>query len=102
MINANMRDYDYFTYGEPNEYGQKTLIADEAGAPAVQGSIKMSISTTSQTIQDNINYKGATYLGLTQNANVNDSFVIKYGEEQLKVLYVTPGGRYKQVFMVNI
>lgn len=96
MINANMRDYDYFTYGEPDEYGQAQLSEE------VQGSIKMAICTTSQAIQDNINYKGATYLGLTHNANVNDSFVIQYGEEQLKVLYVTPGGRYKQVFMVNV
>lgn len=95
MINAQMHEYDYYTYGQPDEYGQAQLSEE------VQGTIKMAISTTSQTIQDNINYKGANYLGLTHNANVNDSFVIKYGEEQLKVLYVTPG-RLKQVFMVNI
>ena len=102
MISANMKNYDYVLYGEPDEYGQRTLIKDADGNPAVQGSIKMAVTVTNQSIQDNINYKGATYLGLTHNANVSDSFVIQYGEEQLKVLYVTPGGRYKQVFLVNI
>lgn len=102
MITALMRNYDYYTYGEPNEYGQQVLIKDYAGAPVVQGSVKMAISTTEQSIQDNINYKGATYIGLTHNANVNDSYVIKYGNEQLKVLYVNPFGRLRQVFMAKL
>ena len=93
MISADMRNYNYFTYGEPNEYGQKQLGKEP------QGTIKMAIYTTSQTIQDNINYKGATYLGLTNDAKVNDTYVIGYGKEQLKVMYVSPAGRYNQVFM---
>ena len=96
MISANMKNYDYYTYGEPDEYGQAKL------GKAPQGTIKMAIYTTSQSIQDNINYKGATYLGLTKDAKVNDTYVIGYGKEQLKVLYVAPAGRYNQVFMVNI
>lgn len=94
MINANMRDYDYFTYGEPDEYGQPVLSKEPVGA------VKMTIYTTGQSIQDNINYKDATYLGLTHDAKVNDTYVIKYGEERLKVLYVTPG-RLNQVFMAR-
>lgn len=96
MISANMRSYNYFTYGEPDEYGQAKLGKEP------QGAIKIAIFTTSQSIQDNINYKGATYLGLTYDAKVNDTYVIEYGKEQLKVLYVATAGRYKQVFMVNI
>ena len=94
MINAEMRTYNYHTYGQPDEYGQAQL--SEA-----LGTVKMAIATTSQTIQDNINYKGANYIGLTHNAEVNDTYVIEYGEERLKVLYVTPG-RLNQVYMVNI
>lgn len=102
MINANMREYNYFLYGEPDEYGQQTLIKDETGTPLAQGSIKMSINITSQSIQDNIKYKDATYIGLTHDAKVDDTYVIDYEEGQLKVLYVNPRGRYKQVFMAGI
>ena len=102
MINADMRHYNYFTYGEPDEYGQRTLIKGADGKPLAQGTIKIAINTTSQSIQDNINYKNATYIGLTNNAKVNDTYVIEYGEEQLKVMYVNTYGRLKQVFMAKI
>ena len=59
----------------------------------------MAINISSQSIQDNILFKDCTYIGLTSDANVNDSYVIKYGKEQLKVLYVNPKGRLKQVFL---
>lgn len=95
MINANMRFYDFFTFGGNNAYGQAQLSKD------VQGSIKMAINLTGQSVQDNINYKGASYIGLTL-APIDDTFVIQYGESKLKVLYVNPLGRYKQVFMAEI
>ena len=95
MINADMRLYDYFTLGEADEYGQPQL-SDKA-----QGKIKMAINITSQTIQDNINYKDATYVGLTHD-NVDDTFVIQYNDQLLKVLYVNPRGRFTQVFMAKI
>lgn len=94
MINADMRFYDYFTYREEDAYGQPQLSEK-------QGSIKMAINTTSQNIQDSIQYKGATYIGLT-HAAIDDSYVIQYGEEKLKVLYIQPKGRYKQVFMAEL
>ena len=103
MINPSMRDYNYYLYNsEPDAYGQYTLIKDENGEPVVQGTVKLSINNTSTSIQDNIKYKNATYLGLTLNKNINDTYVIQYGEERLKVLYVNPQGRYKQVFLNNI
>jgi len=92
MIVADMRTYDYFTYGDNDGYGQPTL------SETVQGSVKMAINTTSQSVQDNINYKDASYIGLTL-ASVDDTYVIQYGDEKLKVLYVQPKGRFKQVFM---
>lgn len=96
MINANMREYDYYIYGAANEYGQRTVNKEK------QGSIKMSISIASQNIQDNILYKNATYVGLTHDAGVNDAYVIQYGKERLKVLYVSPQGRLKQVFLARM
>ena len=91
MINANMRLYDYFTLGSLDEYGQPSLSEK-------QGSIKMAINISSQNVQENINYKDCSYVGLT-HANINDSYVIQYGDDKLKVLYVNPKGRLKQVFM---
>lgn len=95
MINANMRFYDYFTFGADNAYGQPQLSQDP------QGKIKMAINITSQSIQDNINYKNAQYIGLT-NAAIDDTYVIQYGAERLKVLYSNPLGKYTQVFMAQL
>lgn len=96
MINADMRNYDYYTYGEQDAYGQPQLSED------VQGTIRMAINITSQSVQDNINYKGANYMGLTLNSAIDDTYVIQYRDERLKVSYVNPKGRYKQVFMVTV
>lgn len=95
MINADMRLYNYYTYGADNAYGQAQLSKD------VKGSVKMAINITSQAIQDNINYKGANYIGLT-HALLDDTCVIQYEDKKLKVLYVNPKGKLKQVFMVEI
>lgn len=101
MINTDMRTYNYFSLGNDNDYGQATIIKDSNGNPVVQGSIKMAINISSQGIQENINYKNAQYVGLTLE-DVNDKFVIDYKGSKLKVLYVNPKGRYKQVFMSEI
>lgn len=95
MINADMRIYDYFTYGNKNQYGERVVSEEPIGK------IKMAINISSQSIQDNINYKDCTYVGLT-HAKVDDTYVIAYGNERLKVLYVNPKGRYTQVYMVNL
>lgn len=96
MITTDMRLYDYFTFGENDSYGMPQL------SETPKGQIKMAINISSQGIQDNILYKDCSYVGLTQDANVNDTYVIKYGEGQLKVLYVNSKGRYTQVFMSEI
>lgn len=97
MINTAMRDYSYFLL-EDNSYGQQTIKKDKNGKPVAQGTIKLAINTTSQSVQDNINYSQATYIGLTHSP-VTDAYVIQYGDRKLKVLYVNTLGRYNQVFM---
>lgn len=98
MINANMRFYDFFTIGGLDEYGQPTIPKDAEPT----GTIKMSISVSSQSVQDNILYQGCQYMGLTHDTEVNDTYVIQYGKERLKVLYVSPQGRLKQVFLTRM
>ena len=93
MISADMRLYNYFTYGDADGYGMPTL------AEEIQGQIKMAVYTTSQTVQDNINYTGANYVGFTNDKNINDKYVIEYEGEKLKVLYINAKGRYKQIYL---
>lgn len=95
MFNADMRKYNYFTFGENNAYGQPKLSKEPVGE------IIMAIYLTSQSIQDNVNYKDCQYVALT-HANVDDTYVIEYEGEKLKVLYVNPRGRFKQVFLAKI
>ena len=92
MISTSMRFYDYLTYGGDNGYGQPALSKEPVGK------VKMTIDISSQSVQDNINYTDCSYVGLTYD-DVDDTYVILYGNEKLKVLYVNPKGRYKQVFL---
>ena len=92
MINTDMRSYDFYTYGLDNGYGQPTL------STVPTGSVKMAIHTTSQSAQDNILYRSATYVGFTHSL-LDDTCVIQYGEKRLKVLYVSTAGRFNQIFM---
>lgn len=96
MISTNMRSYNYFTFGASNAYGQPQLSKQPVGK------VKLSIFTTSQSIQANINYLNASYIGLTHDKNINDTYVIEYGEERLKVLYTSKQGRFIQVFMAKM
>ena len=90
MINANMREYNYFLIGaETNSYGQHTLIKDSNGDPVVQGTIKLSISIANQSVTENITYKSANYVGITNDKEINDRYVISYQEKLLKVQYIT-------------
>lgn len=93
-----MRTYNYFTIGDINAYGQPQTISKDT---TPDGQIKIAIYTSSQSIQDNINYKDCSYIGLT-HAKVDDTYIIEYGEERLKVLYCNPIGKYTQVFLKNI
>ena len=98
MIATDMRLYNYFLLGAIDDYGQQPLPAQDA-APV--GTIKMAINISSQAVQDNINYKDASYTGLT-NSYVDDTYIIEYENKRLKVLYVNPKGRIKQIFLQEI
>ena len=100
MINALFRTYNYYSFGEKNSYGQTTLIKDENNNLMIQGSIKMAIIPSSISVQDNINYKDANYVGFNFG-NITDKEVIDYDGQKLKVLYVNTLGRYKQIYMKN-
>ena len=91
-----MVSYKYYKYYDKNEYGQLTLSNNAAGV------VKMAIYTTSQSIQDNINYKDANYIGLTHSNLLDDKTVIQYGDKKLKVLYISQESRFKQVFLKEI
>ena len=95
MFNREMRLYDYYTYNTGDAYGQPVLNQEPAGQ------VKMAIFTTSQSIQDNINYKNATYLGLSSSL-LDDNCVIQYGDTKLKVLYVGGKGRFKQIYLAEL
>lgn len=96
MINADMRQYDYYTYGEANDYGQ---AAPPDFNKSAQGSIKIAIYTTSESVQNNINYKDAQYIGLTHDDWVDDTYIIVKEKERLKVLYVDRVGIFKRVYL---
>ncbi len=99
MINTDMRFYDYYKLGEENEYGQPQLPS-LTSEPT--GKILMYINLSSQAVTDNIKYSNCSYIGLTRRENVDDTYIIKYGNELLKVLYVNPKGRLTQVFLAEI
>lgn len=92
MLNPDTRFYNYFTFGEPDEYGQPQLSEQP------EGQIKMAIHVSSQSIQDNILYKGAEYVGFTFH-DITDKYVIDYNGQKLKVLYITPTRAFKQVIL---
>ena len=96
MYSLNCKNYKYYKYLDKNAYGAYTL------APEAAGVVKIAIFTTSQSIQDNINYKDANYIGLTHSALLADDTVVEYGDKKLKVLYVNSSGRLNQVFLKEI
>lgn len=96
MIGTKSRFYKYTKYSAENAYGQPTLLTEPVGE------VKIAIFTSSQSIQDNINYKDANYIGLTFSTLLDDKCVILYGDKKLKVLYVNPEARVKQVFFKEI
>ena len=92
MINNKMRSYDYFTLTDVDSYGVPQLTEK-------QGSVKLSLTHLTTAITQDIKYKDSSYVGLTYDKNINDTYVIQYGDEKLKVLYVIPSDRLIQVFL---
>lgn len=95
MINAQIRNYPFYLLEDKNEYGQPTVSTEP------QGNIKMCINIASQSVQDNILYSNAQYVGLTRS-QITDKYIIQYGDDKLKVLYINPIGRMTQVFLSKV
>lgn len=96
MINLKMRTYNYFTLGGLDEYGQAKLSED------VKGTVKIAIYPTSQNVQQNILYLNSQYVGFTHDKNINDTYVLDYDGDKLKVLYINRLGRLYQVFLAKV
>ena len=94
MINTNMREYSYFTYDGKDSYGQPKLSEQP------KGTIKIAISVITQAIQDNVLFNNAQFTGVTHET-IDDTYVIQYGKDKLKVLYVVTG-RFKQAFLCRM
>lgn len=99
MIMSKMRLYDYWLISVNEEYGQEVL-PDADAEPT--GKVKLSIYPTSTGTQDNILYSNCSYVGLTFDAGIDDKYIIQYGKERLKVMYIQPIGRFKQAFMKKV
>ncbi len=96
MIAADMRLYDYSIFSSvEDDYGQSIEEVQE-------GKIKMAIYLVNETLNDNSLYSDAQYTGLTLDKNIDETYVINYDNSKLKVLYVSPQGRYKQVFLARM
>ena len=61
----------------------------------------MAIYVVSNTKEDSVNYASIQYQGITQDVDIDDTYVIQYGNKKLKVLYVIDG-RYRQVIMTRM
>jgi len=92
MINANMRRYPLYVYGDNDEYGQAQL----SDFPI--GETKIAIEVASQSIKDSIAYNGTSYVGLTHD-ELDETCVIDYGDKMLKVLYANNHGRLHTVYL---
>lgn len=121
-IMAQMKEYPYTTYSsERNEYGELTVstTTNAYGEVVVEqtrgeveeeptsstdtevNTIKMAINLSNQHNNNNIIYTEADYIGLTTD-QVDDTYIIEYGDYKLKVKYVNPIGRFKQVALVKL
>lgn len=90
-----MKNYTFSTLGGTDSYGLPQTTENA-------GTVKLAIYTYTQNVADNIKYKDATYIGLTHDKTIADNYIINYGNEKLKVLYVNPKGRYIQVFLKGL
>lgn len=99
MIFSNMRNYDYWLITVNEDYQQEVLPNADAEPT---GQVKLSIYPTSTGTQENILYANCSYVGLTFDAEIDEKYIIQYGNERLKVMYKQPIGRYKQVFMKRV
>ena len=97
MINVDMKEYNFYLYGDKNAYGQPTLSEE------TQGVVKMAIYSSNKSLTGSVDYTGGDYVGLTRNNEITDKYVIQYGDVKLKVLYTIVCPRHlTQVMMSEV
>lgn len=77
---------------------------DEYGQPITQdktGEVLMAISVTKHSPVDSPLYVDSEFTGITQNKEIDETYIINYDNKKLKVLYVIKG-RFNQVFMQEV
>ena len=97
-IQAEIKSYPFAEYAASrNQYGELVFPSFSTSGT----SINMAIFLNNQATNNSINYIECDYIGLTKET-VDDTCVVKYGNEYLKVKYVNPIGRYNQVALVKV
>lgn len=87
-----MRDYSFYTLDGTDAYGQPQTTD-------TVGTVRMAIYLYTQNVTDSIKYRDCTYIGFTHDKAIADNYIVNYENKKLKVLYVNPVGRFKQVYM---
>lgn len=91
------RVYDYYQYEGKDSYGQPMLSTE------AKGTINMAIYNTVKSVNDSVDYLREEYVGLTWDKDIDETYVIQYGDKKLKVLYVVSAPRLRnQVFMTEM
>ena len=100
MIRNGYRQYQYWKVETNSEYAQEIIPPADA---APLGTVKMAIFPTSTGTQDNILYANCAYVGFTFDTEMNDTYIIKYGKERLKVMYIQQKGNgTRQAYMKRV
>ena len=96
MIATKMREYKYFRYVGEDEYGQAKLSDKPIGT------VKVAIYLISEQPDGTIKFCKGMYQGVTLDKEIDDTYVIKYGKQLLKVTSVTPSNLYRIVYLTRI
>ena len=84
MVEANMQAYPLYKLTGPDAYGDYAMEPD--------GTARISVSLYTQNNTENVLYKDAKYIGLTWDARITDSNIVK-------VKLVNPFGRLCQLVL---
>ena len=92
MINVGMKLYDYSTIEGLDEYGQSLEVWGK-------DKVKMSLYEISNTLVPTIQYTNSTFVGITYDKKVDDTYIIHTDKSKLKVNHVIDFPRYRAVYL---
>jgi hypothetical protein len=88
MINTKMREYKYYKYDGEDEYGQAKL------SEKPMGKVKIAIYKVSEQLDGSIKFSKGLFQGITMDKNIDDTYILKYGKDKLKVTSIMPSDSY--------